>query len=103
MESPDRNIVAVKTCRGIYNISDDITTYLVINLRVHLVKMIKISSLSSLENAPHHEINDLWEELQLMKQMKPHENILNLLSYCTTPGMQHNHYNSLHIAWVYLY
>ena len=39
------------------------------------------------ENATSVEIEELLAELDLMKNMKPHENILNLLGQCTTPGM----------------
>ena len=35
-------------------------------------------------NAPPHEISSFWEELQLMKNMVPHGNLVNLLGYCTT-------------------
>ena len=38
------------------------------------------------ENATSVEIEELLEELHLMKYMKPHENILNLLGHCTTRG-----------------
>ena len=38
--------------------------------------------LFSLENAQRHEISDLQEELELMKTMEPHENLVNLLGYC---------------------
>jgi hypothetical protein len=37
--------------------------------------------------APPEEINNFWEELQLMKNMVPHGNIVNLLGHCTTPGI----------------
>ena len=40
--------------------------------------------LSLTDKAPLEEVCNLWEELNLMKQMKPHENIVNLLGYCTT-------------------
>ena len=44
------------------------------------------------EKAPPHEINNFWEELQLMKQMTPHCNVINLLGHCTTPGnYDYNH------------
>ena len=33
------------------------------------------------------EIGEVLAELDLMKNMKPHENILNLLGQCTTPGV----------------
>ena len=36
------------------------------------------------ENPTQHEYTNLWDELQLMKEMKPHENIVNLLGHCTT-------------------
>ena len=39
------------------------------------------------ENATSVEIGELLAELDLMKNMKPHENILNLLGHCTTPGV----------------
>jgi serine/threonine protein kinase len=38
------------------------------------------------ENATREEIEELLSELDLMKKMEPHENILNLLGQCTTPG-----------------
>ncbi|KAL5470980.1 hypothetical protein EMCRGX_G029049 [Ephydatia muelleri] len=43
------------------------------------VKMVK-------DNAPLQEIRDLYDEMELMKKMEPHENMLNLLGYCTKPG-----------------
>ena len=58
----------------------------------NLVKLISLSLSLSLPlpaaKAPPHEINNFWEELQLMKSIPPHGNIVNLLGYCTTPGMQ---------------
>ena len=38
------------------------------------------------DNAPLQEIRDLYDEMELMKKMEPHENMLNLLGYCTKPG-----------------
>ena len=38
------------------------------------------------ENATSIEIEELLAELHLMKNIEPHENILNLLGQCTTPG-----------------
>lgn len=35
----------------------------------------------------HTEIETLWAELEIMKQITPHPNICNLLAYCTTPGI----------------
>jgi len=32
-------------------------------------------------------VDELWAELQLMKSLKPHPNIVNLLGQCTFPGM----------------
>ena len=32
-------------------------------------------------------VDELWAELQLMKSLKPHPNIVNLLGQCTCPGM----------------
>ena len=43
------------------------------------VKMVK-------DNAPLQQIRDLYDEMELMKKMQPHENILNLLGYCTKPS-----------------
>ena len=42
---------------------------------------------SFVAQAPPHEIDNFWEELQLMKTMAPHANTVNLLGYCTTQGM----------------
>ena len=39
------------------------------------------------DNATSVEIEELLGELDLMRNMTPHENILNLLGQCTTPGM----------------
>ena len=33
---------------------------------------------------------DLWDELMLMKNMKPHENILNILGHSTMGKSGHN-------------
>jgi hypothetical protein len=38
------------------------------------------------DNATSVEIEELLGELDLMRNMTPHENILNLLGQCTTPG-----------------
>ena len=38
------------------------------------------------DNATSVEREELLEELYLMRNMEPHENILNLLGQCTTPG-----------------
>ena len=32
-------------------------------------------------------VDDLWAELQLMKALKPHPSIVNLLGQCTQPGI----------------
>lgn len=32
-------------------------------------------------------VDDLWAELQLMKSLKPHPNIVNLLGQCSLPGV----------------
>ena len=32
------------------------------------------------------DVDDLWAELQLMKSIKPHPNIVNLLGHCSRPG-----------------
>ena len=40
----------------------------------------------STDNATSVEIEELLGELDLMRNMTPHENILNLLGQCTTPG-----------------
>ena len=42
--------------------------------------------LISTDNATSVEIEELLGELDLMRNMTPHENILNLLGQCTTPG-----------------
>ena len=39
------------------------------------------------ENATSVEQEELLAELELMRTMEPHENILNLLGQCTTAGM----------------
>ena len=38
------------------------------------------------DNATSVDTEELMAELELMKNMEPHENILNLLGQCTTPG-----------------
>eukprot|EP00731_Ephydatia_muelleri_P021034 Em0013g761a len=38
------------------------------------------------DNAPPGESSDLLDELELMKKIKPHRNVINLLGCCTTPG-----------------
>ena len=38
------------------------------------------------DNAPPGESSDLLDELELMKKIKPHSNIINLLGCCTLPG-----------------
>ena len=38
------------------------------------------------DNATSVDTEELMAELELMKNMEPHENILNLLGHCTTPG-----------------
>ena len=43
------------------------------------------------DNAPPGESSDLLDELELMKKIKPHSNVINLLGCCTTPGR----YNSM--------
>eukprot|EP00731_Ephydatia_muelleri_P021008 Em0013g735a len=43
------------------------------------VKMVK-------DNASSQEILELYDEMEIMKKIDPHENLLNLLGYCTTPG-----------------
>ena len=45
-----------------------------------------IKQLISTDNATSVEIEELLGELDLMRNMTPHENILNLLGQCTTPG-----------------
>jgi hypothetical protein len=42
------------------------------------------------------EIEELLGELDLMRNMKPHENILNLLGQCTTPGIYTQWYSPKH-------
>ena len=39
------------------------------------------------DSAPPGESSNLLDELELMKKVKPHSNIINLLGCCTTPGM----------------
>ena len=39
------------------------------------------------DSAPPGESSNLLDELELMKKIKPHNNIINLLGCCTTPGM----------------
>ena len=46
------------------------------------------------ENATSIEVEELLSELDLMKKMIPHENILNLLGQCTTPGKYTRHEHS---------
>eukprot|EP00731_Ephydatia_muelleri_P021017 Em0013g744a len=38
------------------------------------------------DSAPPGESSNLLDELELMKKVKPHSNIINLLGCCTTPG-----------------
>ena len=45
-----------------------------------------IKQFISTDNATSVEIEELLGELDLMRNMTPHENILNLLGQCTTPG-----------------
>lgn len=40
----------------------------------------------ALDGVSHYENNDLFDELELMKKLKPHENIINLLGYCIIKG-----------------
>ena len=68
---PDRNIVAIKTTKG--------------TLSPSALNSNDILSLPA-DNATSIEREELLAELQLMKVMEPHENILNLLGHCTTPG-----------------
>ena len=39
-----------------------------------------------LGNATSYDAEDLYMELELMKKIAPHPNILNLLAYCTVPS-----------------
>lgn len=45
-----------------------------------------ISGSFTVDNATSVEREELLAELQLMRAMEPHENILNLLGQCTTGG-----------------
>ena len=75
--TPERNVVAVKTTRGIESDLRTIDYHRLINNFITFF----------LAKAPPEEINNFWEELQLMKNMLPHGNIINLLGHCTTSGV----------------
>ena len=38
------------------------------------------------DSATHLDEEDLYAELNIMKKIKPHPNIINLLGYCTKPS-----------------
>ena len=46
------------------------------------------------DKAPPHEINNFWEEMNLMKKMEPHSNVVNLLGHCTSPGIYYGESSS---------
>lgn len=53
------------------------------------VKMLK-------ENAGEQERNDLLQELQVMKMLDPHPNVVRLLGCCTDRGIVHYFMITLH-------
>ena len=73
--TPGRNIVAVKTIKGIETRS----LLAVCPVNRMWFKLL----LDCTENATLEDTENLWDELFLMKHMEPHENILNLLGHCT--------------------
>ena len=70
---PERNMVAIKTTKGLLRL------YSTCPPASHCM-------LPPSENATSVEREELLAELQLMREMEPHENILNLLGQCTTGG-----------------
>ena len=68
---PERNVVAVKTTKG--------------ELEPFVPSSHRNTQILA-ENATSVEREELLAELQLMKTLEPHENILNLLGHCTSPG-----------------
>ena len=50
------------------------------------------------DNATSVEREELLAELDLMRNLEPHENILNLLGQCTTPGTPHTSHITLLIS-----
>ena len=55
------------------------------NFQMPSLSVSLFSSRLSVENALNMDVNDLYAELEIMKKMEPHPNILNLLGYCTRP------------------
>jgi len=67
-----RNIVAVKTlkCQLIAHVMH-------VNIKGRLI----------VDNARPSDVDDLKQELHILKKIQPHCNILNLLGYCSKPGL----------------
>lgn len=65
-----RNIVAVKTLKG------QLIAHLMYS-KDHLI----------VDDARPSDIDDLKQELHILKKIQPHCNIMNLLGYCSKPGL----------------
>ena len=87
----DKYVVAIKMCRG-----KAISTIMLNNSEFVLLSsfcLVGCLFFSLLENALHQ--TSLWDELQLMKKLESHNNIVNLLGCCSTPSKWVNDYSHM--------